>query len=54
MRDVLEKIRALENEMDKVQDQATDKIVSITSGQIDKVTAMKMIRCRHTENAMFA
>lgn len=84
MRDLMEKIRALENEMDKVQDQAeywteeahfdieksdrfeqeadviyeslhklfnqaADRIVSITSGQIDKVTAMKMIRCRRSE-----
>ncbi|MCM1245765.1 MAG: hypothetical protein NC293_09005 [Roseburia sp.] len=29
--------------------QAADKIVSITSGQVDKVTAMEMIRCRRSE-----
>lgn len=33
----------------KLFNQAADKIVSITSGQIDKVTAMKMIRCRRSE-----
>lgn len=84
MRNLLEKIRELESEMDKAQDQAeywteeehfdieksdqfeqeadaiyeslyklfnkaADKIVSITSGQIDKTTAMKMIRCRRSE-----
>lgn len=33
----------------KLFNQAADKIVGITSGQIDKVTAMKMIRCRRSE-----
>lgn len=84
MRNLLEKIRALEGEMDKAQEQteywlenehfdleksvrfereaddiyeslyklfnqAAEKIVSLTSGQIDKVTAMAMIRCRRSE-----
>lgn len=30
-------------------EQAADRIVSITTGQIDKVTAMTMIRCKRSE-----
>ena len=33
----------------KLFEQAADRIVSITTGQIDKVTAMTMIRCRRSE-----
>lgn len=33
----------------KVFDQAADKIVNITAGQIDKAMAMKMIRCRRDD-----
>lgn len=33
----------------KIYDQAADKIVSLTSGQVDKITAMAMIRCRRSE-----
>lgn len=84
MKDLLNKMKAMENEMEEAQnqseywledehfneeksdkfekeadaiyeelyilfDQAADKIVNITSGQIDKVTAMTMIRCRRSE-----
>lgn len=84
MKDLLKKMKAMENEMEEAQnqseywledehfneeksdkfekeadaiyeelyilfDQAADKIVNITSGQIDKVTAMTMIRCRRSE-----
>ena len=84
MKDLLNKMQAMENEMEEAQnqseywledehfneeksdkfekeadaiyeelyilfDQAADKIVNITSGQIDKVTAMTMIRCRRSE-----
>lgn len=50
------KSNGLEEEADTIYevlyqlfDKAAEKIVSITSGQIDKVTAMKMIRCRRSE-----
>ena len=33
----------------KLFDQAADRIVSITSGQIDKAMAMIMIRCRRED-----
>lgn len=33
----------------KLFDKAAEKIVSITSGQVDKITAMKMIRCRRAD-----
>lgn len=33
----------------KLFDQAAERIVSTTSGQIDKITAMKMIRCRRKD-----
>lgn len=36
-------------ELYRIFNQAAEKIVSITSGQIDKATAMKMIRCRRSE-----
>ena len=84
MKDLLNKMKAMENEMEEAQnqseywledehfneeksdkfekeadaiyeelyilfDQAADRIVNITSGQIDKVTAMTMIRCRRSE-----
>ena len=84
MKELLRKIKVLEKEMDKAQDQSeywledehfdlekserfekeadaiyeslykllnqtADRIVSITSGQVDKVTAMTMIRCRRSE-----
>ena len=84
MKELLRKIKVLEKEMDKDQDQSeywledehfdlekserfekeadaiyerlykllnqtADRIVSITSGQVDKVTAMTMIRCRRSE-----
>ena len=52
----LEKSERFEKEADaiyerlyKLLNQTADRIVSITSGQVDKVTAMTMIRCRRSE-----
>lgn len=52
----IEKSDQFEQEADEIYeslyrlfDQAAERIVSITSGQIDKITAMKMIRCRRKE-----
>lgn len=36
-------------ELYKLFDLAAEKIVSITAGQIDKITAMRMVRCKRAE-----
>lgn len=40
---------AVYEELYKIFDRASEKIVKMTAGQIDKVTAMLMIRSRRTE-----
>lgn len=51
-----EKAKKFENEADEIYeklymvfDLAAEKIVGITSGRIDKIMAMTMIRCRRSE-----